>query len=404
MPVSPHNIACKVCGQEIADFLPPHLKAAHGMTVPAYLAAHPNAPTTSKRLVARVAEQTAKVVRTPPPDAAHLTVTIGGLDFPVNLDVPEEACLPMPPHYKTPAHGALKEDILHALIALKQGRSSYIWGLPGSGKDALFHAWSMMTRTPAIIQQVAPGTDIESWFFSRGFDDKGTFWEEGEVLKALRDGYTTTTGRRVPYMLLVSDFDRADREQAEHLRLITDSIMGRVKGPAGKVFPVLAGTRVVATANSAGGGDERGRMISANPIDASILDRFERKFQFHWMAWEDESEIVKAKFPTLFTKAPSVLTKMKEVTKALREAILNGDLHGEFSHRGLCDVLGHAEDLILCNGGKVPAKLLKTASRAWVDGLPDEENRDQARKIMDPHLGTLDVGPRDAGSSDDLGF
>jgi len=299
----------------------------------------------------------------------------------------------LPDHYRLPTHGILGEDIQHAAICLKQHRSVYIWGLPGSGKDAFFHAWSAMTRWPAIIKSVKPGTDIESWFFSRAFNDKGTYWEEGAVLPALRDGYLTASGRKIPYMFLVSDLDRADRSQTEHMRLIMDSIRGRIDGPAGKVYDVLAGTIVVATGNTAGSGDERGRMVSANPLDASVMERFNARFQFHWMDWEDESEIVKTKFPLLFQASPSALTKIGDATKVLREAIKNNNLYGEFSHRGLCSILEHAQDmLIVSNKTKFPANLLSMASRAWVDGLPDANNREIALRLMDAHINTLPEG------------
>lgn len=396
------EIPCRLCPQTVRDYLPDHLLKTHGLTTEKYLEQFPGAPTVSKRLADRVAEEKGSINRKHPPVQSALTIEMAGVTFPINADVPEEVCLPLPDYYQTPRAGGLKEDIQHALVALKHGRSQYVWGMPGSGKDALFHAWSAWTRTPAIIQQVAPGTDIESWFFSRGFNEKGTFWEEGEVLKALRDGYMTEKGRRVPYLLLVSDFDRADREQAEHLRLVTDSIQGRVKGPAGRIYKVLPGTRVAATANSAGGGDERGRMVSANPLDASLLDRFERKINFRWMDWADEELIVKAKFPLLFEKHPSALNKVRDVTKALRAAILNDELHGEFSHRGLCAILGHAQDILECGGGKLKANLLKRAGRTWVDGLPDKVNRDMAVKIMDAHLNTLAEGDRNHKPGDSL--
>jgi MoxR-like ATPase len=363
----------------------------HSITTDAYLTQFPGAETVSQRLLDRFNSKKAPR-RENPPKVDSLAVEFAGVKFPVNLGVPEESCLPMPSNYRIPQYGKLGEDILHAVVGLKQKRSLYVWGLPGSGKDALFHAWSAMTRTPAIIKQVKPGTDIESWFFSRSFNEKGTFWEEGEVLKALRDGYKTEDGKIVPYMLLVSDFDRADKEQAEHLRLITDSIRGRVDGPAGKVYRVLPGSLIAATANTAGSGDERGRMISANPLDASLLDRFDRKFQFRWMDWQDEGVIVKAKFPALFARFPEIFDKIGLVTASLRESILNDELHAEFSHRALCSILGHASDILECQNPKNPIKLMKEASRAWLDGLPDEENRDAAKKIMDPHFKTLDEG------------
>jgi MoxR-like ATPase len=385
----PNLIRCMECSEEVKDFLGGHLQDKHRLATSEYQVKYPGAPTMSERLWDRFQESIKNVRRTPLPDPATLTVTLApGLTFPVNWDVPESACLPLPSHYRVPEFGQLGVDVTHALLALLCQRSLYIWGMPGTGKDALFHAWSWKTRTPAIIRPVKPGADIEGWFFSRAFNEKGTFWEEGEVLRALRDGYVTATGRRVPYLLLVTDFDRADRQQAEHLRLIADSILGRVDGPAGRTYNVLPGTIIAATANTAGGGDERGRMISANPIDASLMDRFERKIQFHWMDWQDEGPILRAKFPVLVQKVPSVFTKMEDVTKKLRDAIAKDDLHAEFSHRAICSILGHAEDIVRVTN-RVDPYLLSFAKRVWVDGLPDEENRKKADQIMSPTMGGI---------------
>jgi len=383
------NITCQMpgCGHVERDWLANHLAEAHSLSTDEYLAQHPGAAVVSQRLLDRNAKAEGTPRRAHPKRPETLTVTFAGLSFPVNVGVPADHCLPEPPEYRLPTKGALGKDIANALVSLFCHRSMYIWGLPGSGKDALFHAWSARTRTPAIIKQVIPGTDIEAWFFSRGFDEKGTSWEEGDVLTALRDGYKCADGTVVPYMLLISDLDRADRAQAEYLRLITDSIQGRIQGPTGAVHRVMPGTRVVATANTSGSGDSRGRCISANPIDASILDRFERTFEFHWMDWQDEEPIVRAKFPVLVDRAPWAFGAMGKATKAIRAAIAGDELYAEFSHRALCQVLGHAQDLLVCSAGtKVSAKLLKKASRVWLDKLPDEEARLAARKLMDPHL------------------
>jgi hypothetical protein len=48
--------------------------------------------------------------------------------------------------------------------------------------------------------------------------------------------------------------------------------------------------------------------------------------------------------------------------------------------------------LIIAEGRKIPSNLLTMAARAWVDGLPDEENRQKAKKIMDPHIKMLNEG------------
>jgi MoxR-like ATPase len=388
------KIACKECGHE-DHYLADHLMEAHSMTVEEYLAKHPGAETVSNALVERFQNEKGNARRHTPPNVDELTIEFAGVSPVVNHDVPAMDCLPCPPQYRTPEHGKLGRKIQHAAISLLKSRTMYIWGLPGAGKDALFHAWSAMTRTPAKIFTVQPGVDIQSWFFSRSFDEKGTTWEEGEFLKAARDGYTTATGRVIPMLLLISDFDRADRSQAEHVRLIMDSIGGRIMGPGGTTYPVLPGTMIVATGNSAGSGDTRGRCISSNPIDASILDRFERKYELHWMDWRDEVEIAKAKFPLLNERAPEIFNMVGKATGAIRQAILSDELYAEFSHRALCAWLGHATDLLEIGGNRaVPANLLKKAACAFLDGMPDEETRLSCKRLMDPHLkgGAVDEG------------
>lgn len=389
-----NEIRCKVCGAEVKDYLPNHLLEVHSLTVEQYLAANPNAPTVSDRLLGRFKKEQNIRKRENPVPLDKLTIKIGKLDFPVNADVPEDACLPLPPHYRVPTKGQLGEDVQHALCMLRNRRASYTWGMPGCGKDALFHYISWATRTPAVIRQVQPGTDIQAWFFSRAFNQVGTFWEEGAVLKALRDGFTTSTGRKIPYMILITDFDRADREQVEHIRLLIDSIQGRVPGSQGQVYPLFPGTLIVATGNSSGGGDPRARMTS-NPIDASIMDRW-KVIQFHWMDWADEEVVVQRKFPLLFQKYPSLSGRLGRVTQKLRAEIINGNLMGEFSHRAICHILEHAQDLLSMSspgvGGKPPTQLMAWATRVWLDGLPDEENRESARHIMDPEFRTLPEG------------
>jgi MoxR-like ATPase len=385
------KIKCALCSHE--DFYLGEHVLSHGLTLAEYQTQHPDAPTIAS--VVWDAYKGKRIQRVKPPAMSELKVKFGGtVQFNVNVDVPEDECLPMPPHYKCPEHGKLKRDIGHAAVSLARGRSMYIWGLPGTGKDAFFHAYSAMTRTPGAIFQVKPGVDITSWFYTRSFDKDGTAWIEGQFLKAARDGYLTEDGRRVPYILLITDFDRADRSQGEALRLVLDSISGRIIGPEGETYKVMPGTIIATTANTSGGGDVRGRMISSNVLDASLMDRFQVKLEFHNLDWKDESVICKAKFPVLAAKCPAVFDQIGGATTKLREAIEGEELHWEFSHRAVCNWLTHAEDIIHVLGGKVPPNILKRAARVVLDGAPDEETREGAKKIMDPHIngGTLDSG------------
>lgn len=395
-PTTDMQVKCAVCGHD--DFiLDAHLLEKHGLTVTEYLTQHPSALTMSKELFEQHEAGRPAPKRVGPPAATDLTVEFAGVTFPVDAEVPATACLPMPRAYRVPTAGKLVKDMTHVAVALRRSRSVYVHGLPGTGKDACFHAFSWMTRTPGQLFSVTPSTDIQAWFFSRGFDEKGTHWVEGEFLKAARDGHVTPSGRRVPKIILVSDIDRADKAQAEYLRLILDSIEGRLMGPEGVSYPVLKGTIFAFTANSAGSGDIRGRCISANPIDASLLDRIERKFEFHYMDWADEEPIVRDKFPLVVERAAAILPAVGKITGLLRDAVEKNEIYCEFTHRALCAILGHAEDILFCaDSRKAPANLLRKAIRAWIDGLPDPDTREAARKIIDPHLtgGALDEGAR----------
>lgn len=375
---------CRLCSTD-HHWLGDHLAEAHDLTVEAYLSKHPGAETCSSELVAAY-EGTAKR-RRKAAEASGVAINFAGVSFPVDPSVPASACLPMPTHYAVPASGKLSRDVQDVVVAVKRCRSVWVWGAPGTGKDAVFSALCAMTRRPSLLFTVVQGADITSWKFTRSFDAQGTKWEEGVLLKALRDGYLTSDGRRVPYLIVLSDFDRATRQQAEELRQILDSIQGRISGPTGEIYSVLPGTTIVATANSSGAGDTTGRCISANPIDASILDRFERKVRFHAMDPKDEEPVVRAKFPLLAGRMPDAISSMMRATHAVREATEKEEVYCEWSHRTVCSWAGAAEDLLEILPGKIAlAVLLKRAARVVLDGLPDADTREGVKRIMDPHI------------------
>jgi MoxR-like ATPase len=388
------NPKCSVCGHAASPWLGDHLAESHDLTVVEYLAKYPGAATASQSLIDSY--EGASKRRRKAAEAAGLAVDFAGVSFPVDTGVPASACLPMPAHYNVPVHGDLAGDIQDVAVAVKRSRSVWVWGAPGTGKDAVFSALCAMTRRPSLLFTVVQGADITAWKFTRSFDANGTKWEEGALLRALRDGYTTPDGRTVPYLIVLSDFDRATRSQAEELRQILDSIQGRISGPTGEVYPVLPGTTIVATANSSGAGDTTGRCISANPIDSSILDRFERKVRFRPMDARDEEPILRAKFPILAARHPDALGIMMRSTTAIRAAVDKEEVYCEWSHRTVCAWAGAAEDLAETVGGKLKTdRLVARAARAVLDGMPDADTRDKVKRLIDPFLKGGMVGEGD---------
>ena len=323
-------------------------------------------------------------------DYNNLFVSLCGIRCRVNWYVNRNDCLIIPANYRFPVD--LKSDSIyeHILIALKNRRHTYIWGPSGCGKDSLVHAYCYLTKTPSYIFTIRPREDIQSWFFIRNFSKDGAFWEEGLLLKMIRDGYKCEDGTIIPYLILISDFDRADKDQAEALRLVLDSIKGRVKGPQGVTYDILPGTCFVFTGNNPGAGDMTGKYISSNPVDSSLLDRIERKFKFTWMSWEDERSVLLESFPYLFKEVPNLINDVKSVVRKIRSAIETEELFADFSIRSLKSWLGHAEDLLRETGN--PKNLLARAMRAWSDGLPDDDSVQlQLLRYLEPLLKGINI-------------
>jgi len=368
------------------NFLGPHIKEEHDLSLNEYLEKFPGAPTTSSALMKRM-KKSPPARRRSAPASDSLTRTLMGIKTPVDPTVPASACLPFPDGYKWPTKGKAKKPILRALRGLLAGRNVFLWGMPGTGKDAVVHAVSALLRKPAVMVSFKPGTDISPMFFTRSINSEGTSWEYGVLWRALTEGIPARDGKNRPALVLLSDVDRADQAQAEWFRLLTDSISGRILGPDGSSHALFPGTQFFCTANSCGTGDSRGRMTSANPIDGSLMDRLGRKIKAEYLHWDDESQVLRGKYPKVDQALPDLINQLGNATLALRRAIEAEEVYAEFTHRSLCDILDEAADIIEFTSSRSlkSGKVLSEAFLAWAEGL-DELNFLSAKRLIDPHI------------------
>jgi len=398
--VKDERVVCCECGFKSHSIIS-HLMTTHGMTVHDYLKGHPGAATLSKRALDTL---TSKVSRSASPDPMNLTIEFMGVTLPVDAGMPASECKTLPWGYMAPTKGKAKASFQRVVMALARhdekglfkNPAMFIHGMPGTGKDALIHALSYYTRRPIAEVTFKPGVDLSPWFYTRSIDAQGTSWEYGHLWAVLTEGVKGRDGEARPAIVLLSDVDRADMAQAEWFRILADSMGGRILNPYGKMIPLFPGTQFVCTANSVGSGDERGRMTSSNPMDASILDRLGRKVLAHYLDWDDESKILRGKYPVLAQKCPEIFEgkgvdgkpnggQLGEATKALRSAIENEELYAEFTHRSLCSVLDECDDIVHFRGGSVPSTLLKKGFNAWLDGLGSDDYL-TAKRLIDPFL------------------
>lgn len=394
-------LKCTVCGFE-AHYLASHILEAHDMSPEEY-----EGPLASPTLEAAYESANKGRRRAPYKAQQALTVEFAGVEHPVNTTVPASACLQYPEGYRTPTRGKLAAAIrsISARVAYGEAKAIWVWGPPGTGKDAVFAAISATTRRPAKVFNIAPDVDITSWIETRAFDREKTYWEEGPLLKALRDGYTTPDGTVVPYLIVLSDLDRATRGQMEPLRAILDSLGGRIQSSSG-MHKVLPGTLIVATANTAGGGDPSGR-YSATVVDTSIMDRFPFRVKTANFDPVDEEPALRAKYPALCARFPELLPACMRVIGAIREAATKEEIAVDFGHRTACNMLS-AMQVEAMAFPKVTdwAKIFRGGFGDILAGAPNEETAEAIKRIADPHVknGVLDQGDTSHITSSPLGM
>ena len=394
---------CAICGHT-SHSLVNHIQEAHNMTLEAYADAYPNSPIVSQEAVDKINARRKR--RNTPVAVTDLRAMFHDFDMDINLDVEVGVCGAngvRPAHYKLPSYGAAKNIIFDICLDIESGATQLIYGPAGTGKDAFWLNYSWVTRTPCVSIQINPDVDISKVLFSHEIDPvEGTIYKMGHLAKALTEGYLSPiSGRRVPYLIVLTDVDRCDPQQGEHLRLMLDSVSKRIQHPDGSTLPVLEGTRIVATANSIGNGSAR--YSSAQVMDASILSRFDSKWEFTTLDWKDESQIIKAKFPLLARICGSMkygekdfFDNIGDVVKAIRGAIKTDSIEMEFGHRELCGWMKHMQSRVVFyhkRGRKIPATLVKDSFRQ-VRGAVDQGMHAQLDMLVDTFIrgGVIDQG------------
>lgn len=381
-------VTCSFCAFQ-AHYLVPHLLEAHGVTEADY-----DGDVASATLLSAQEASNKGKKRTAFDPTKGVFTKFANVQLPVCLDVPADACGAMPAGYAVPKFGKLADDVRRVVVRVAAGNAKplWVWGPPGTGKDAVFAALSAQTRRPMVVFNIAPDVDIQAWLATRAFSPTGTFWEEGPLLKALRDGFKCPNGKVVPYLIVLSDLDRASRSQMEPLRAILDSLGGRIQAPDG-MHKVLPGTLVVATANTSGGGDTTGRYTST-PVDTSVLDRFTFKVTFHNMDVRDEEPILRAKYPTLAARFPDMVPTVMRAVVAIRDTIEKEEIFLDFGHRSVCNWLDATAAEAACSTAKDSAKVLRAGLQDILAGCPNDDTREAVKRLVDPHMkgGAMDEG------------
>jgi MoxR-like ATPase len=297
-----------------------------------------------------------------------------------------------PPSYRYPQKGEAKQSVERLARAISYGRHTYIYGHNGTGKSASVKAIGADLNMECSMYPMREGLDPKTYLgqmevvIDEETGQNKTEFKEGRLLQDLK-GRVDEQGDRHGVLICVDDIDRAPAEYHEVFRHVMDSNGGRVFVPElQQEIDVHPDTTIVATANSAGRGDNTGFYSSVQVMDESILDRFERVIEYHFLEPDEERAILAEKFPDIEEEHASILDDIINVTEEIRKAIESEELYITFSHRRLEQWAMSCRELLDTYG--FYKGVVHEAARDWMEWY-DQMQRDRIiNRFVDLHTET----------------
>lgn len=367
-------VKCLIDGTE-HHFLEEHLRDVHNMSLQEYVDIYPNAPIASDRAW-EIFESSA-----PPRTGTSQyknNLSVGEISFKVS-EGSVSYRFKRPQHYVYPRKGKAGKACERLARAIKYGRHVFVYGSAGTGKSACVRALGHDLNRECSHYPMREGLDPEIYIgrtevvIDEATGLNITRFQEGKLLQDLR-GRKGADGVTRGVLILIDDIDRGSSQYHEILRHVLEDNARSIFVPEiGVTIDVHEDTVIIATANSRGQGDNTGMYASVREMDGSILDRFQRVIEFHFLEEEEESLILRKKFSEMANQYPSIFDYVMRVSTHIRTMIANDDIFASFSHRRIVQWLYSIEELIAEKG--VYDDLYKDSSLDWMEWY-DQETRD----------------------------
>lgn len=386
-------IECQACIEgrgSSPDFyhLHDHLRDVHDIDEQTYLRRYGgDADIASQEVWERFREQSGEPERTGT-DRFKDKINVGG-DITIESNPNGTLGPERPDGYQYPRQGAASNAIARLARAMKYRRDVYVYGHNGTGKSAGVRALCADMNRPFAKYPMRESLPPKLYFgqMEVNVDEETgqnkTEYQEGKLLRDLK-GYEDEDGNRHGVCILVDDWDRAPAEYHEIFRHVLERNSQSVFIPElAKTVDIHPDTQIVATANSAGLGDQTGHYASVKRMDESMRDRFERAIKFHFLEVEEEREILGNKYPRLESNHPEVLDDIMSITKDIRRAIEQEKMYITFSHRRLEQWCTSVLELIEEKG--FYQGIVHDASKAWLQWLDESHRSTVIDRFVDLH-------------------
>ncbi len=157
----------------------------------------------------------------------------------------------------------------------------FMTGLSRSGKTCMGHQVCAVRKREMIRVNITEETDEDDLLGSFRLQEGNTVWFDGPVVAAMRKGA----------ILLLDEVDKASHK-CMCLQPILEGSPVYLKKIGEVVYPA-DGFNIIATANTKGQGDERGKFLSSQLLDEAFLDRFSITIEHDYPPDEVEKKILK---------------------------------------------------------------------------------------------------------------
>lgn len=234
------------------------------------------------------------------------------------------------PHPEVPAldpdYQFQPEQLMRVLWAIVTNQKAWLYGHTGTGKSSLIEQVCARLNYPMvrvnfdseITRMDLIGRDV----LANAGGTVTTRFEDGILPRALQ----------MPCILLCDEMDFIRPDVAYVMQRALENKGLLITEDGGRLIQPDPMCRIIATANTKGGGDDTGRYMGARPQSGAFLDRFTCWVEVDYMTPSAVSKLIEAKVPNIDKDGLKIL---RDYAKEHWTGFRQGDILQPLSPRGL---------------------------------------------------------------------